>query len=219
MNSSKTNAIRVPCHRAIPLNQAGNRLLKRTFDIVFSLVFLCTLFPIILIVVAIVTECTMPGRIFFTQKRTGLNGKTFLCLKFRSMKANAEAHTRQATKRDERITRWGHILRSTNLDEMPQFLNVLWGDMSVVGPRPHMVKHTEEYSEQIATYMMRHQVKPGVTGWSQINGFRGETPRLADMENRVKYDIWYINHWSIRLDFYIIYKTIEGCFHKDKKAY
>ncbi len=202
-----------------PLERTRNRILKRAFDIVFSLVFLCTLFPIILLMVTLITQCTMPGKVFFTQKRTGLDGKAFTCIKFRSMKANPEADTRQATRKDERITRWGHILRSTNLDEIPQFLNVLWGNMSVVGPRPHMVKHTEEYSLQIDTYMLRHQVKPGVTGWSQINGFRGETPRLADMENRVKYDLWYIHHWSFGLDLFIIYKTIEGCFHKDKKAY
>ena len=202
-----------------PLNQWGNRFLKRAFDVICSLVFLCTLFPILIIVVAIMTECTMPGKLFFVQKRTGLRGKTFKCIKFRTMKVNADADTRQATKSDDRITRWGHILRKTNLDEMPQFLNVLMGDMSIVGPRPHMVKHTEEYSRQIETYMVRHSVKPGITGWSQVNGFRGETPRLADMENRVKYDIWYIKNWKFSLDLYIVLKTLDSCFHTDARAY
>lgn len=202
-----------------PLSRKWNRGVKRAFDIVFSLVFLCTLFPVLLVIIVIVTECTMPGKLFFIQKRTGWKGRTFRCVKFRTMRENAEADTRQATRTDERITRWGHILRKTNLDEIPQFWNVLMGDMSVVGPRPHMVKQTEEYSRLIGNYMRRHDVRPGVTGWSQVNGFRGETAHLADMESRVKYDLWYIKHWSLWLDLYIVVKTAKTCFYWDEKAY
>lgn len=202
-----------------PLELAGNKALKRAFDVVFSLTVLCTLFPVLLLVVALVTECTMPGRLFFVQKRTGLNGKVFNCYKFRTMRKNAEADSVQATRSDMRVTRWGHILRKTNIDEMPQFLNVLLGDMSIVGPRPHMVKHTEQFSQLIDGYMARHQVKPGITGWSQIYGFRGETRTLVQMRNRIKYDIWYIRHWHFALDLYIVYKTVANTFRGDKNAY
>lgn len=193
--------------------------LKRGFDIVFSLFFLCFVFPFVLLVVFIVTQCTMPGKLFFVQKRTGLNGKTFKCYKFRSMRKNEHSDVLQATKGDSRITRWGKIMRKTSLDETPQFINVLLGDMSVVGPRPHMLKHTEEYTALIDGYMLRHEVKPGVTGWSQIKGFRGEIKQLKDMENRVKSDLWYIRNWHFLLDLYIILKTVTICFGNDKNAH
>ncbi len=202
-----------------PLMRPENRLVKRLFDIAFSLTFLCTLFPIIFIIVAIVTKVTMPGPIFFRQKRNGINGKEFYCLKFRSMKVNAEADTLQATKDDPRKTRWGDILRKTNLDETPQFINVLLGDMSVVGPRPHMLKHTQEYAHLIDTYMMRHFVKPGITGWSQVTGYRGETKELSQMEGRIRGDIRYLENWSFWLDIYIIYKTVANAVKGDKAAY
>ena len=192
--------------------------LKRGFDIVFSLCFLCLVFPFVLMVVFIVTQCTMPGKLFFVQKRTGLNGRTFKCYKFRSMRKNEHSDVLQATKGDSRITRWGKIMRKTSLDETPQFINVLLGDMSVVGPRPHMLKHTEEYTALIDGYMLRHEVKPGVTGWSQIKGFRGEIKQLKDMENRVKSDLWYIRNWHFLLDLYIILKTVTICFGNDKNA-
>ena len=205
--------------RTDPLSYPENKFLKRAFDIVFSLLFLCTLFPIILIIVTIITKLTMPGPIFFRQKRNGLNDKEFYCYKFRSMKVNAEADTLQATKDDPRKTRWGNIMRKTNIDELPQFINVLLGNMSVVGPRPHMLKHTEEYSKLINKYMVRHFVKPGITGWSQVTGYRGETKELKDMEGRVIGDIWYIEHWSFWLDIYIIYKTVRNAIHGEKNAY
>ena len=205
--------------RQDPLSRTENKFLKRAFDIVFSLLFLCTLFPIILIIVTIITKLTMPGPIFFRQKRNGLNDKEFYCYKFRSMKVNAEADTLQATKDDPRKTRWGNIMRKTNIDELPQFINVLLGDMSVVGPRPHMLKHTEEYSKLINKYMVRHFVKPGITGWSQVTGYRGETKELKDMEGRVIGDIWYIEHWNFWLDIYIIYKTVRNAIHGEKNAY
>ena len=192
--------------------------LKRGFDIVFSLCFLCLVFPFVLLVVFIVTQCTMPGKLFFVQKRTGLNGRTFKCYKFRSMRKNEHSDVLQATKGDSRITRWGQIMRKTSLDETPQFINVLLGDMSVVGPRPHMLKHTEEYTALIDGYMLRHEVKPGVTGWSQIKGFRGEIKQLKDMENRLKSDLWYIRNWHFLLDLYIILRTVTICFGNDKNA-
>lgn len=205
--------------RQDPLSLPENRLLKRAFDAVFSLLFLCTLFIPILIIVTIVTKITMPGPVFFRQKRNGLNDKEFYCYKFRSMKVNAQADTLQATKDDPRKTRWGNIMRKTNIDELPQFINVLLGDMSIVGPRPHMLKHTEEYSRLIDKYMVRHFVKPGITGWSQVTGYRGETKELKDMEGRIIGDIWYIEHWSFWLDLYIIYKTVANAVHGEKNAY
>ena len=205
--------------RPDPLSQLGNKFVKRTFDIVFSLCFLCTLFIPILIIVTIITKITMPGPIFFKQKRNGLNDKEFYCYKFRSMKVNADADKVQATKDDPRKTKWGNIMRKTSIDELPQFINVLKGDMSVVGPRPHMLKHTEEYSKLINKYMVRHFVKPGITGWSQVTGYRGETKELKDMEGRIRGDIWYIEHWSFWLDLYIIYKTVANAVHGEKNAY
>ncbi|NPD90867.1 undecaprenyl-phosphate glucose phosphotransferase [Xylanibacter muris] len=202
-----------------PLSRVENRMIKRVFDVVFSLTFLCTLFPIIFIIVFIITKITMPGPIFFRQKRNGLDNKVFYCLKFRSMKVNADADKLQATKNDPRKTKWGDIMRKTNIDELPQFINVLMGDMSIVGPRPHMLMHTEEYSKLIDKYMVRHFVKPGITGWSQVTGFRGETKELSQMEGRVKGDIWYMEHWTFGLDIYIIYKTIANAVKGDKAAY
>ena len=196
-----------------------NRVIKRTFDIVFSLTFLCTIFPIVLLVVAVITKITMPGPLFFRQKRNGLNDKVFYCIKFRSMRVNDDADKVQATKDDPRKTKWGNIMRKTNIDELPQFINVLLGDMSVVGPRPHMLKHTEEYSQLIDKYMVRHFVRPGITGWSQVTGFRGETKELSQMEGRVKGDIWYIEHWTFWLDLYIIFKTIANAIRGEKEAY
>lgn len=202
-----------------PLSQMENRLVKRLFDILVSLTFLCTLFPIILVIVTAITKITMPGPIFFRQKRTGLNGNEFYCLKFRSMKVNKDADTLQATKNDPRKTKWGNIMRMTNIDELPQFINVLLGQMSIVGPRPHMVKHTDDYSKLIDNYMVRHYIKPGITGWSQVTGFRGETKQLSQMEGRVEGDIWYLEHWSIWLDIYIMYKTVANVIVGDKQAF
>lgn len=202
-----------------PLTIAMNRFMKRAFDIVFSLTFLCTLFPCILLIVTIITKITMPGPVFFCQKRNGLRGKEFYIIKFRSMVINKDADEKQATRSDPRKTKWGDIMRRTNIDELPQFINVLLGNMSIVGPRPHMIKHTEIYSSMIDKYMVRHWVKPGITGWSQVTGFRGETRNLSQMEGRIKRDIWYIEHWSFALDMYIIYKTIVNAILGEKEAY
>lgn len=202
-----------------PLEKAENRMIKRLFDICFSLLVLCTVFPVVLIIAWVAAKLTMPGPLFFKQKRNGLNGKEFYCLKFRSMKINAEADSRQASEDDPRITKWGHFMRKTNIDELPQFVNVLLGDMSVVGPRPHMVKQTMEYSQLIDKYMVRHYVKPGITGWSQVTGSRGETRELSQMEERIQKDIWYVEHWSMGLDLFIIYKTVVNTLIGDKNAY
>ena len=194
-------------------------MIKRTFDFLFSLLFLCTLFPVIFLIVSAVIKTTSPGPIFFKQKRNGLNGKEFWCYKFRSMKVNKDADKVQATINDPRKTKFGNFMRKTNIDELPQFINVLLGDMSIVGPRPHMLKHTEEYSQLINKYMVRHFIKPGITGWAQVTGFRGETRELSQMEGRVKADIWYMEHWTFMLDLYIIYKTVANALRKDKQAY
>ena len=202
-----------------PLMSASARLVKRVFDICFSGAVLLLIFPIMFIIVAIVTKMTMPGPIFFRQKRTGYDGKEFTCYKFRSMKVNEEADKTQATLDDERVTKWGHILRHYNIDEFPQFYNVFIGDMSIVGPRPHMLAHTEYYSKAISEYMIRHYVRPGITGWAQTHGSRGETKTVDDMAVRVKKDIWYIEHWTFWLDIQIIIMTIGKLFNPDKKAY
>lgn len=202
-----------------PLHDVRNRLKKRAFDFIVSLLFICTLFPLILIVVGIISKITMPGPLFFKQQRTGYDGRDFWCYKFRSMKVNKESDTVQATKNDPRITRWGAFMRHTNIDELPQFINVLKGNMSIVGPRPHMLAHTDYYSELISNYMIRHYVKPGITGWAQTHGERGETKTVDDMRRRVEKDIWYIEHWSFWLDIQIIFKTITDALHGDDKAY
>ena len=202
-----------------PLHRMSNRFLKRTFDLIFSSLFLFTLFPIIFIVVAIITKINMPGPVFFKQKRTGYGGEDFMMIKFRSMKVNDEADQKQATKDDDRVTKWGHFLRHSSIDELPQFINVFLGDMSVVGPRPHMLAHTEYYSARISDYMVRHYVKPGITGWAQTHGSRGETQEVKDMADRVEKDIWYVEHWSIWLDLHIIVKTLRDAVLGDPKAY
>ena len=202
-----------------PLRNSFNKFLKRGFDIVFSTLFLVTCFWWIYIIVAIITKITMPGPVFFVQKRNGILNKEFSMIKFRSMKVNTQADTLQATKDDPRKTKWGNLMRKTSIDELPQFINVFLGDMSVVGPRPHMVKHTEEYSAVINKYMVRHWIKPGITGFAQVMGARGETEELWQMEDRIKKDIWYVEHWSIWLDFRIIIKTITNAIGGDKQAY
>ena len=202
-----------------PLGKMENRILKRIFDIVFSSIFLVTIFPIVYLIVGSIIKLTSPGPILFKQMRTGLNGVDFICYKFRSMKVNDEADRKQATADDPRKTRFGDFLRRSNIDELPQFINVFKGEMSIVGPRPHMLAHTETYARLIDKYMVRHFIKPGVTGWAQIHGFRGETKELSQMEERVKADIWYMEHWTILLDIYIIYKTIANAVMGEKNAY
>ena len=205
--------------RREPLELLENRIVKRTFDIVCSTLFLCTIFPFIYIIVGVAIKMSSPGPIFFKQKRSGKDGKEFWCYKFRSMRVNAQCDTLQATEHDPRKTRIGEIIRKTSIDELPQFINVFKGDMSIVGPRPHMLKHTQEYSLLINKFMVRHFVKPGITGWAQVTGYRGETKELWQMEGRVMRDIWYIEHWTFLLDLYIMYKTVYNAIHGEKEAY
>ena len=172
--------------------------------------------PLVLIPVGIAIKLSSPGPIFFKQKRTGFRGKEFWCYKFRTMKVNKEADTLQATKEDPRKTKLGDFLRKTSIDELPQFYNVWKGDMSIVGPRPHMLKHTEEYSTLINRFMLRHFVKPGITGLAQVSGFRGETRYIDQMEGRVKKDIEYIENWSFWLDIKIIIKTVTNMLGREK---
>ena len=205
--------------RREPLELLENRIVKRTFDIVCSTLFLCTIFPFIYIIVGVAIKMSSPGPIFFKQKRSGEDGKEFWCYKFRSMRVNAQCDTLQATEHDPRKTRIGEIIRKTSIDELPQFINVFKGDMSIVGPRPHMLKHTQEYSLLINKFMVRHFVKPGITGWAQVTGYRGETKELWQMEGRVMRDIWYIEHWTFLLDLSIMYKTVYNAIHGEKEAY
>lgn len=202
-----------------PLVDPYKRAAKRAFDLLLSCLFLVTLFPLIFVFVAIGTSISSPGPIFFRQKRTGYNGHSFTMLKFRSMRVNADADKLQATANDPRKTRFGDFLRRSSIDELPQFINVFKGDMSVVGPRPHMELHTEQYSRLIDGYLVRHLCKPGLTGWAQVNGCRGETRTVEDMADRVRHDIWYIENWSMLLDMRIIFKTIMQVFQGDKQAY
>ena len=201
-----------------PLQNPINSLYKRVLDICFSavmLVFVIMLLPFI----AIIIKCQSKGPVFFSQKRSGLDGKEFSMFKFRSMHVNKERDTRQTTKDDPRKFPFGSLMRKTSIDELPQFWNVLKGDMSIVGPRPHMLAHTEMYSKLIDKYMVRHFVKPGITGWAQVMGFRGETKELWQMEERVRHDIWYIEHWTIWLDFRILWLTAKNLVMRDKNAY
>ena len=201
-----------------PLQNPVKRFIKRLFDVLFSLLFLiptALIFPFIFIIMKIQS----PGPILFKQKRTGLDGQTFNCYKFRSMHVNDDADRLQATKDDPRKYPFGNFMRKYNIDELPQFINVLQGRMSIVGPRPHMLAHTEQYAGLIDKYMVRHFVKPGVTGWAQVTGYRGETKELWQMEGRVKRDIWYIENWSIWLDLRIIWMTVRSMFKHDKNAY
>jgi putative colanic acid biosynthesis UDP-glucose lipid carrier transferase len=205
--------------RTEPLQSPYNRFLKRCFDLVFSTIVLLTVFPVLYLIAGTFIKISSKGPVLFKQKRTGLYGKIFECYKFRTMRLNEEADKLQAVKNDPRTTKVGSFLRRTNLDEIPQFINVLIGDMSVAGPRPHMLKHTEQYSMLIDKYMIRHLVKPGITGWAQITGYRGETKNLEQMEGRVKRDVWYLENWSFFLDLKIIVVTIINMFKGESKAY
>lgn len=201
-----------------PLKSTVNRIVKRTFDLVVSSLFLC-IYPLIYIPVAIGIKAGSPGPVYFKQERTGYLGRSFKCLKFRTMKVNATSDSCQATKNDPRKTRLGEFLRHSSIDELPQFINVWRGDMSIVGPRPHMLMHTEQYAELIDRYMLRHAVKPGITGWAQVNGYRGPTDELWKMERRVEYDVWYIENWSLLLDMKIMVRTVINAFRSDENAF
>ena len=205
--------------RTIHLEDSFNSFLKRSFDIIFSTLVLLLLMSWLTPILAIIIKTNSSGPVFFKQKRNGFNFKEFWCYKFRSMKLNKEANTAQATKNDYRVTKIGKFLRKLSLDELPQFYNVLIGEMSVVGPRPHMLKENEKYKTTIDKFMVRHFVKPGITGLAQTKGFRGEIETTQDIVNRIKYDIYYIENWSFVLDIKIIIITIINAIRGEKKAY
>lgn len=205
--------------RKEPLDDIGNRIKKRILDLIVSLLvtvfILSWLMPIIGLIIFI--ESGKP--IFFRQKRTGKNKKPFYCWKFRSMKSNKDADLKQATKTDDRVTRFGKFLRKTSLDEFPQFINVLKGEMSLVGPRPHMLKHTSDYSKIVDEYMVRQFIKPGITGWAQINGYRGEITNPEQIKMRVHKDVWYLENWTLWLDIRILFLTVYYILKGDGNAY
>ncbi len=202
-----------------PLTNPVKQFVKRSFDIVFSLLVIVFVLSWLFPLVALIIKLESKGPVFFVQKRSGLNNKTFNCLKFRSMRVNEVADLVTATKNDARITRFGAFMRKTSIDELPQFFNVLAGQMSVVGPRPHMISQTEQYATITRKYMLRHMVKPGITGWAQVMGARGEIFSDADMQNRIEKDIWYIQHWSVFLDLKIIFLTFYNIVKGDEQAY
>jgi putative colanic acid biosynthesis UDP-glucose lipid carrier transferase len=197
---------------ASPL-QGAHRLFKAVFDYVFSACALIFLSPI-LIIASIAIKLTSPGPVFFTQWRHGSQGKPIRIYKFRTMYDDSEEDRAfvQATKHDPRVTPVGRFLRRTSLDELPQFINVLQGRLSVVGPRPHAIAHNDEFKDQISAYMQRHRVKPGITGWAQVNGYRGETDTLEKMRKRIEFDLFYIENWSFWLDLKIIFLTLLFLF-------
>jgi putative colanic acid biosysnthesis UDP-glucose lipid carrier transferase len=191
---------------------------KRASDIVLALV-ICALILPVLLGIAVGVKLSSPGPVLFRQRRYGLDGREIHVYKFRSMTVTEDgAVIEQATRADERVTRFGAFLRRYSLDELPQFINVLQGRMSVVGPRPHAVAHNEMYRRLIKGYMIRHKVKPGITGWAQVNGLRGQTNTLDSMENRIAYDLAYLRHWSLQLDLWIVLKTLLVVFN-DRNAY
>jgi undecaprenyl-phosphate galactose phosphotransferase/putative colanic acid biosynthesis UDP-glucose lipid carrier transferase len=181
--------------------------MKRAFDLAIAGAMLVLLAPL-LTLVSIAIKLNSSGPVIFRQHRKGFNGRKFTIYKFRTMTVAENGPViRQAQRNDERVTSLGYFLRSTSLDELPQLINVLRGEMSLVGPRPHAIAHDDEYSKLIANYAFRNHVKPGITGWAQVSGFRGETARLEQMERRVDLDLWYINNWSIWLDLRILFRT------------
>ncbi len=188
-----------------PLTRNGNRVMKRTFDIMTASVVLIFIYPWVYIFVACGIKIFMPGPIMFKQKRTGKDGRIFTCYKFRSMDARNKSDIYVDPESNSLIL--GNLLRSSSIDELPQFWNVLKGDMSIIGPRPHMLVHDDEYTSSIPEYPLRYRVKPGITGWAQVNGLRGER-ELQRVKMRVEYDLWYIENWSVLLDLKIMFRTV-----------
>lgn len=196
-----------------PLEQKLNKVIKRTFDIFFALMVIILLLSWLLPLLAILIKLTSKGPVLFIQARTGYNNKTFNCWKLRSMILNKEANEKQATLNDRRITLAGKYLRKYSLDELPQFFNVLVGDMSIIGPRPHMLHHTKTFTEKVSFYNIRHNVKPGITGLAQTLGYRGEITDKRELHNRVRLDLFYIQKWSFGFDLYLIIKTFLLLIH------
>ncbi|NEV94509.1 undecaprenyl-phosphate glucose phosphotransferase [Psychroflexus sp. YR1-1] len=211
--------LRVISLRKIPLDSLVNKFLKRAFDVLLSLIVIVFVLSWLTPLLAICIKMESRGSVFFKQKRNGLDYEEFYCYKYRSMKPNPEADLHQVHKNDRRVTRIGKLLRKTSMDELPQFFNVIKGEMSVVGPRPHMVSHTHNFAENVDKFMVRHFIKPGITGLAQVSGYRGEVETGQDIINRVKYDIFYLENWSLLLDMKIIFQTLSNAVKGDKKAY
>ncbi|MDA9850108.1 exopolysaccharide biosynthesis polyprenyl glycosylphosphotransferase [Flavobacteriaceae bacterium] len=205
--------------RRVPLQDSVNLFFKRLTDIIISLAVVVFVLSWLTPIIALFIKKESDGPVFFKQIRNGINYEEFSCLKFRSMIVNDNAHKLQATKGDTRVTKIGAFLRKTSLDEMPQFINVLLGDMSVVGPRPHMIKENDKYYKTVDKYMLRHVIKPGITGLAQVSGYRGEVEKESDIVNRIKFDIYYLENWSILLDVKIILRTILNSIKGEDKAY
>jgi undecaprenyl-phosphate galactose phosphotransferase/putative colanic acid biosynthesis UDP-glucose lipid carrier transferase len=205
--------------RKEPLEITLNRVIKKLFDFCFSLLVILFIFPWLFPILMLLIKVSSPGSVFFMQERSGRDNLPFHCYKFRTMYTDTGAHKNQVTQNDTRVTRVGAFLRRTSMDELPQFFNVLRGEMSVVGPRPHMLLHTNQYSDLINNYMVRHYAKPGITGWAQVNGYRGEIKKFVDVKGRVDHDIWYIENWSLLLDIKIIWKTVFDVLKKNKNVY
>ena len=205
--------------RRVPLQDSVNLFFKRLIDIIISLAVIVFVLSWLTPIIALFIKKESDGPVFFKQTRNGINYEEFSCLKFRSMIVNENAHKLQATKGDTRVTKIGAFLRKTSLDEMPQFINVLLGDMSVVGPRPHMIKENDKYYKTVDKYMLRHVIKPGITGLAQVSGYRGEVEKESDIVNRIKFDIYYLENWSILIDVKIILRTILNSIKGEDKAY
>ncbi|GAB2831757.1 sugar transferase [Ferruginibacter profundus] len=192
----------------IPLDNINNRIAKRIFDIIVSLIVIAGILSWLMPVMAVIIKATSRGPVFFLQKRTKKNGVVFTCIKFRSMQVNAMADILPAAENDTRITAPGRFIRKTFIDELPQFFNVLWGDMSVIGPRPHMLAESIQFEEAVHYYNYREKVKPGITGLAQIMGLEGAANSMQKMKDRVDVDIFYLRHWTLKLDMVILYRTI-----------
>lgn len=205
--------------RREPLEEEINRFSKRAFDIFVSTCVMLFILSWLIPLIALLIKLESKGPVFFGQLRSGKNNQPFVCYKFRSMATNKETESVQATKDDKRVTRIGKFLRKTSLDEFPQFFNVFKGEMSVVGPRPHMLKHTEDFSLMDDDYMIRQFLKPGITGWAQVNGYRGEIKDLSHIKKRVQHDLWYLENWNLGLDVKIMFKTVFNAIKGEENAY
>ena len=218
-SASNFNNFHVIKPRYEPLQNAYNRLVKRIFDLVFSLLVILFILSWLYPLLAFLIKKQSKGPVLFKQMRTGKKNEPFWCYKFRSMYINVGDESQQAKKEDARVTPIGKFIRRTSLDEMPQFFNVLMGNMSVVGPRPHMIKHTTDYNDHINNFMVRHFVKPGITGLAQVSGLRGETKKVSDMKRRVSTDIEYVQRWSLITDIKICFLTVIVTLKGDKNAF
>lgn len=221
-----TNYANIPVlfFKNYPLDDAENKLFKRIFDLIFSTLVILLIFSWLFPIVAILIKLTSKGPIFFNQYRWGINNEKIKCFKFRTMyigsnEIASDGTYMPATKHDQRITLIGNFLRKTSIDEMPQFINVFIGSMSVVGPRPHPIPLNMQSKGQVNNYLLRHLVKPGITGWAQVNGSRGEVKEIVEMQNRVNFDIWYIENWTFWLDVQIIFQTIINLIKGDENAF